>query len=206
MRRRVLLKGVAAAVPLAVLPAAPAFAQAELSAPTDILAYALNLKYVQAEYYRQGNGRGLLSGREADFLSQIGGHKQSHVSALTQALSSVGAPVPAAPGVDFESAFGSRESYLETAYRIEDTVVRAYLGMPAAAIEAESDVQFDTSGMFMVDARAAAVLGAVTGKPVVGGILSGQTPASLAPADVLAVLRPYVTGPWAVAGTAAVTQ
>jgi hypothetical protein len=207
LKRRTFLKGIAAVVPVAAaLPVAPAFAQEELTTPVDILDYTLNLKYVQAEFYRQGNGRGLLTGREADFLAQIGGHKQAHVSALTQALSSVSAPVPAAPGLEFESALGTRESYLETAYTIEDTIVRAFLGMPAAAIEAESNVQFDTTGMFMVDARAAAVLGSVTGKPVLGGILHAETTTPMAPADVLGVLKPYVTGPWAVAGTAAVTE
>lgn len=207
MRRRDLLKAGAIALPMAALPAVPALAQATIATPTDVLAYVLNLKYVQAELYRLGNAQGLLSGREADLLAQMAGHKQAHVAALTHALSTAGAPVPPSPALDFASVFGSRDSYLETAHMVEDAVVRGSLGIPAAPVQAGAEAaQFDVSGVFMLDARAAAVLGSILGKPVVGGILQAEPVTPLAPEEVLAVLRPYVAGPWAVAGTAAVTQ
>lgn len=207
MRRRDLLKAGVAALPMAAaLPVVPAAAQPTISTPADVLAYVLNLKYVQAELYRLGNGEGLLSGREADLLAQIAGHKQAHVSALTQALTTAGAAVPPAPAVDFSSVFGSRDSYLEVAHTIEDTVVRGSLGIPAGPVAEGGETQFDISGLFMLDARAAAVIGSVLNKPVWGGILQAEAVAAMTPPEVLAVFRPYVSGPWAVAGTAAVTN
>jgi hypothetical protein len=202
MRRRDLLKSAVAAVPLAAALPAAASAQTPGRSPQDLLTYALNLKYLQAEFYRQGNGRALVNGREGDYLAQIGGHKQAHVAALTQAITAAGFPIAAAPAVDFAAAQGNREDYLETAYTVEDTVVRAYLGMPVGL----SQVRVDLSGMFSTDARAVAVLGSVTGKPVVGGILFGETPQPLGPDGVMQVFQPYLTNPWSIAGSAAVTE
>jgi ferritin-like protein len=206
MRRRDLLKGVALVVPVAVgLPAAPAFAQSAVQS-TDRLTTLLNWKYAQAELYRQGNAAELLSGIERDYFNQIAQLKQGHVAALTQALTAAGAPVPAAPALDFAAGYTTRDAYLDTAYQVEDVIMRSYLGTPPTPTEATEQVFWNVAGMGMTDARTVAMVGAVANKPVVGGILfSGDmTPTTLE--QVLAVLRPYVTSPWAVAGSAAITE
>jgi ferritin-like protein len=210
MHRRALLRGavsapIAAALP--VLAAAPAAAQSgEFRSTVDVLAYALNLKYVQAEFYRQGNAAGLLSGLEADYLSQIGYHKQQHVAALTNAINEEGGMPPAAPSLDFGDSFADRQTYLDAAWNMERTVVRAYVGMPAAPTFG-GEVFRDMSGISSVDARAAAVLGTIAGKPVGDGIYfeNGLVP-PMAATEVLETLRPFVTGPWAMAAGAAITD
>ncbi len=211
MNRRDLLRGLTVAAPLAAFhgsSAAPALAQAPaLTGPADLLGYALNLKYVQAEFYRQGNAAGLLSGREADYLAQIGYHKQQHVAALTAAINASGASPPPAPGMDFGQAFASRQSYLETGASIDDTVLGAYVGMPVAPLWDQGEALQDVSGIFSVDARSAAVLNALAGRPIEGGVYSagGLVPA-LSYDQVVQRLAPYLTTPWSMAGTAGITS
>lgn len=210
MKRRTFLKGAAVGVPAVAAPAlvtASAAAQTgEFRSPVDLLAYALNLKYVQAEFYRQGNAKDLLSGLEADWLSQIGYMAQQHVSALTQAIADADGTPPTAPATAFGESFATAASYLETAATIQETVVRAYVAMPAAPTFGEDEVFRDMSGIFSVDARAAAVLAALAGAPVNEGVYDGGATQPLAPADVLEVFRPYIAGPWAMAAGAAITQ
>ncbi len=208
--RRTLLRGAVSlpvAVGLPVVAAAPAAGQSgQFEGPVDVLAYALNLKYVQAEFYRQGNAAGLLSGREADNLSQIGYHKQQHVAALTNAINEEGGMPPVAPAMDFGSSFAERQAYLDAAFNLERTVLRAYIAMPAAPTFGD-EVFRDMSGIFSVDGRAAAVLAVLAGKPVSDGVYfpNGLVP-PLTPAEVLESLRPFITGPWAMAGGAAITE
>jgi hypothetical protein len=210
MKRRTLLRWAGVGLPVAVAPAlstAAATAQSgEFASPDDLLAYGLNLKYVQAEFYRQGNGADLLSGVEADWLNQVGYLTQQHVGALTQALADAGATPPTAPATSFGDSFASRDAYLGTAAKIQDTVVRAYVAMPAAATFGETDVFRDMSGIFSVDARAAAVLLALTGAPVDEGVYDGGATQPLEPAAVLEALKPYIAGPWAMAAGAAITS
>lgn len=209
MNRRALLRGAAVSLPAAaglpLLAGTAAGQSQDFASPVDVLAYGLNLKYVQAELYRQGNAAGLLSGREADYLSQIGYHKQQHVAALTNAINEEGGTPPPAPAMDFKDAFDSRERYLDTAYGIERTVVRAYIAMPAAPTFGGATFR-DMSGIFSVDARAVAVIATLAGKPVQDGIYfaNGVVP-PLTPPEVLESLRPYISGPWAMAAGAAIT-
>jgi hypothetical protein len=211
MDRRTLLRRTAVGLPIAaglpVLTAVPAAGQAtELETALDLLVYGLNLKYVQAEFYRQGNPKGLLSGLEADYLSQIGYHKQQHVAALTNAINQEGGTPPAAPAMDFGDAFADRQRYLDTAFDIERAVVSAYVAMPPEPTLG-SQVFRDMSGIFFVDSRAAAVVASIAGKPVQSGILfeNGVVP-PMPPAAVLEVLRPFISGPWAMAAGAAITE
>lgn len=209
VNRRALLRGAAVSLPVAaalpLLAGTAAGQSQDFASPVDVLAYGLNLKYVQAELFRQGNAAGLLSGREADYLSQIGYHKQQHVAALTNAINEEGGTPPPAPAMDFKDAFDSRERYLDTAYGIERTVVRAYIAMPAAPTFGGATFR-DMSGIFSVDARAVAVIATLAGKPVQDGIYfaNGVVP-PLTPPEVLESLRPYISGPWAMAAGAAIT-
>jgi len=207
MKRRDMLRGAVLSAPLAagVLSAGPAVAQApELRSAGDLLGFALGLKYIQAEFYRQGNAKALLSGREADYLNQIGYQKQQHVAALTTAITASGGSPPVAPALDFKEAFASRESYLGTGITIEDCVLSAYVGMPVEPTW-NSGSASEMSAIFSVDSRAAAVLNVLAARPIEGGVYYGGSVAALDHGEVVAALQPYVTGPWSMAGTAGVT-
>lgn len=208
MKRRDLLRGAVLGAPLAagVLSAAPAGAQGpELRTAGDLLGYALGLKYIQAEFYRQGNAQGLLSAREADYLNQIGYQKQQHVAALTSAITAGGGSPPVAPSLDFKDSFASRESYLGTGATIEDCVLSAYVGMPVEPTW-NSGAASEMSGIFSVDSRSAAVLNVLAARPIEGGVYYGGSVTALDHGEVVAQLQPYVTGPWSMAGTAGVTS
>lgn len=191
MRRRDLLTG--------------AFAQPSASG---MLTELLRAKYVQAQLYRAGNGAGLLSGAEAGYLAQIGEHKQAHVAALAQALAAppLNATPPAPVALRFDAALASRQTYLDTAYAIEDVLVRLYIGMPPTAIAETIAVRFQLPGLVSADARALAVLGTLTGRPVVGGVLAAADVRPATAAEVTAVLLPFLADPASAAGTAGVTE
>jgi hypothetical protein len=204
MRRRDLLRGIAA---LPVVARAPVLAQ-PASAATGLLTQLLLLKYVEAEFYRQGNARNLLGGAEAAYLAQIGEHKQAHVAALTQALTAppLNAAPPPAPAVRFDQAYTSREAYLETAYGLEDALFRFYLGLPAMTIAETIDVRFELGGMVATDDRGLAVLGALTGKPTVGGVLMDPNVTPLQAEGLMAAFQPYLADAASMADTAAATD
>lgn len=208
MKRRDLLRSAVFGAPLAagILTAAPAAAQVPaLASAGDLLKFALGLKYIQAEFYRQGNSKGLLSGREADYLNQIGYQKQQHVAALTSAITTAGGSPPLAPSLDFKESFASRESYLVTGATIEDCVLSAYVGFPVEPTW-NTGAASEMSGIFSVDSRSAAVLNVLAARPIEGGVYYGGSVTAVDHGEVVAALQPFVTGPWSMAGSAGVTS
>lgn len=182
------------------------FAQ-QPAAAVGLLSPLLGLKYVQAELYRQGNAANLLSGTEAGLLSEIAQHKQQHVAGLAQALAAppLSAPPAAPPAVRFDGAFATRDSYLNTAYTLENALVSFYLGMPALAVAEVLGAQFQLTGLCSADCRALAVLGVLAGKPVVGGVLTDVAFQPLTAEQLAAAFRPFLADAGSAAGTAGVT-
>lgn len=174
----------------------------------DMLTELLSVKFFQAELYRQGNGANLLSGPEAGYLAEIGQQKQAQVAGLAQALAAppLNAAPPAPPALRFDAALANRDSYLETAYTVEDALVRMYIGMPPAAATEVIAVQFQMFGLMSADARALAVLGCITGRPAVGGLLSDPAARPASAQEVAALLRPFLADPASAAGAAGVTE
>jgi hypothetical protein len=211
--RRTLLRGAVVASLAAVVPITlsgnRAVAQVEsFEAPVDLLTFALQLKYFQAEFYRQGDAADLLDGIEADWLSLIGRHKQAQVAALTDAVNSAGARPPVAPALIFgDDVFPDRQRYLDRAATVEETVVQAYVSLPLPGEFPDADVYTELSGMFSVDARAAAVLASLAGWSVRDGVYrGGGYESGLEALETLEVLRPYVAGPWEIADQAGITS
>jgi rubrerythrin len=209
LSRRDLVKGAATAIPgsvaLQMLGTRWAFAQSgDFANDIEILNYALTLEHLEAEFYRQGNAAGLLSDKEADYLEQIEADEETHVTALWQTVEQLGGePVPA-PGVDFGQAFASRAAYLDLAFTFENTGVSAYLG--AAGFIQDKAILQAAAGIFGVEARHAAILGLITGRPAEGGVYMGATETPKPRAEVLAAVQPFLRGAAGAAGGAAVTQ
>jgi len=210
MKRRDLLKGAVATVPgaigLQLLNVRWAVAQTgDFNGPLDVLNFALVLEYLEAEYYRQGVAANLVSGIEAEYLANIASDEVTHVAALTSTITQLGGePVPA-PAVDFGQAFASREQMLETAYRFENSGMQGYLAA-APALAATPALLQAAAGIYGVEARHAALIGYLAGKPAADGIFKGPSEPTATRGEVLAEVSPLMGIAAGMAGTASVTE
>jgi len=176
---------------------------ADFDSDVDVLNYALTLEYLEAEFYRQGNSAGLLSGKEKGYLDQIQVDEETHVATVLQTVKTIGGTPVAMPAVDFGDAFSSRDSYLTLSHTFENTGVRAYLGA-AGFIEDKAILQAAAS-IFGVEARHAAIVGNLLGLPVEGGVYMSAFEQPLAKDEVLAAVDPFIAGADAMSDDAAVT-
>ncbi len=209
MDRRDFIKRTAATIPAAVglqmLGQRFAFAQSgDFADDVDVLNYALTLEYLEAEFYRQGNGAGLLNGKEASYLETIGADEDAHVSAISDTIMQLGGTPVEAPGVDFGRSFANRGSYLETSHTFENLGVSAYLG--AAGFIQDKAILQAAAGIFGVEARHAAVVGNLLGLEPEGGVYMGATETPLTRDEVLSAAEPFLAGAGSMSGDAAVTR
>src|ERR1700678_2556187 len=134
--------------------------EGQTSAPTDadILNFALNLEYLEAEFYTvattgqtidqmgvtisgSGNQGAATGGNMVDFsnslfppaaiANQIAADERSHVTLLQQALTAAGAQPIAQPAINLNAlgiGFGSLAEFLTLARAFEDVGVTAYAG------------------------------------------------------------------------------
>ncbi|MDQ4124506.1 MAG: ferritin-like domain-containing protein [Actinomycetota bacterium] len=107
----------------------PAGAEAKPSKKQDIkiLKFALTLELLEAEFYELAVRDGGLNGPSLDAARLLADHEATHVQALKKTLRSLGARVPAKPTFDFKGS-NQGENFLPTAFTLENTGVRAYLG------------------------------------------------------------------------------
>ena len=197
MKRRDLIRGAATVIPasiaLQMLGAKWAFAQeqGDFDGPVDVLNYALTLEYLEAEFYRQGNAANLLTGKPADYLATVQSDEEAHVMVITETIGKLGGdPVPA-PAVDFGQAFASADSYLETAFTFENLGVQAYLGA-APSLFQEKELLTAAASIFGVEARHAAIIAQLQGKPAEGGVYMGAFETAKSRDDVLAAASPFI--------------
>ncbi|GAA0623774.1 ferritin-like domain-containing protein [Kribbella sandramycini] len=165
----------------------------DFTSDIEVLNYALTLEYLEAEFYRQGNRAGLVSGKEKQYLMQIGADEASHVATLTATIQKLGGTPAGAPAVDFGGAFDSRKSYLTTAHVFENKGVGAYLG--AAGFVKDKMILQAAAGIFGVEARHAAVVGNLLGLKAEGGVYQGATETGIPKADVLKAVAPFLQDP-----------
>jgi len=208
IKRKNFVRGDTATVPSGVAIGALnnrfAWAQAaDFDSDVDVLNYALTLEYLEAEFYRQGNEAGLLSGKEAEYLAAVQRDEESHVSTVMQTVQKIGGQPVAAPAVDFGDAFSSREKYLTLSHTFENVGVQAYLG--AAGFISDKAILQAAAGIFGVEARHAAIVGNLLGLEAEGGVYMGVTETPLAKDEVLAAVQPFLADPAAAGGDAAVT-
>jgi len=209
MDRRTFIRGTAATIPatvaLQMLGTRFAFAQSsDFADDVDVLNYALTLEFLEAEFYRQGNGKNLLSGKEAQYLETVGADEDAHVAAITDTINQIGGTPVEAPGVDFADSFDSREKFLTTSHVFENLGVSAYLG--AAGFIKDKAILQAAAGIFGVEARHAAVVGNLLGLEPEGGVYMGANETPLTKDEVLAAAEPFLTGAGSMAGDAAVTK
>ena len=207
-RRRDLIRGQAAVVPgpVAVDALTNKFAwtqAADFNNDVEVLNYALTLEYLEAEFYRQGNSAGLVSGKEKTYLDQVQVDEESHVATIRSTITKIGGSPVAAPGVDFGDSFANRESFLTTAHIFENTGVSAYLG--AAGYIKDKAILQAAAGIFGVEARHAAIIGSLLGLKAEGGVYMGAVETPKTSAEIIEAVTPFLTGPGAMKDDAAVT-
>ncbi len=195
MNRRSFLKTTAAVIPAAVafemLNERWAWAGApDFTSDIDVLNYALTLEYLEAAFYRQGNAKMLLSGREAEYLKAIGADEQAHVDAITATIVKLGGTPVASPNVDFGDAFKDRDHFLKLSHTFENTGVHAYLG--AAGSIKNKDVLQAAAGIYGVEARHAAVVGHLLGLKADDGVFMGAMEKPKSKSEVLAAVKPFI--------------
>lgn len=198
MRRRDLLKGLAATMPVAV--AVPAFSapsayaqNADHESPVEALNYALFIEYVEAEFFRQGLQADLLSGRAATWVQQIGEEERAHVALLTETIADIGGAADAAPGLDFGDAFDNQDRFLSTAFMIEQTATCGHLGLLSAVFGNPELVQ-TVAGVYGVESRHATLIAELLQRPAEPGLFPGPFETPLSFEECLRRLQPFLAG------------
>ena len=155
----------------------------------DILNYARTLEFLETEFYTLAAERVKgLSGYERKLTEELRDNEAAHVEALTATVKELGGKPVAKPGFDFGGAFASRASYLQTANVLEDTGVSAYNG--AAPMIESLDVLAAAGGIVQVEARHAALIRLVRGKPPAPRGFDKSSEME----EILAAVKPFIKG------------
>jgi rubrerythrin len=109
------------------LPAAAGSAPSR-SLDREIFQFALQLEYLQADFYAAAVDAGVLRGEVLEFAETLAGHEQEHVDFLRRAL---GSAAGTKPRFDFGRATSSERAFLDAAVLLENTGVAAYNGQAA---------------------------------------------------------------------------
>jgi rubrerythrin len=159
------------------------------SKDVEILNYALTLEYLEADFYRQGLGANLLSGRAQELVEPILEHERTHVSALSSAVEDLGGTPAEEPTFTYPNrTFGNADSFLRAAYDLEALTVRAYHGQVTNFTN--GDLLAAAASIAGTESRHAAILADLTG--------NNPFPAPLEEAasrrSVLEAARPFIEG------------
>ncbi len=94
-----------------------------------ILNFALTLELLEARFYQQAVGAGILSGDALAVVQQLAATEQAHVDVLTTAIQGAGGTPAPEPQFTFPpDALSSQASVLNLAATLEPVGVGAYLG------------------------------------------------------------------------------
>ena len=207
MNRRHFLKGSATVLPAAaaleVLGGSQTLAQgAQFRDDNDILNYALVLEYFLSQFYRESSG--LISGKEARYVSEVAADENGHVAAITQTIQKLGGkPVPT-PAINLGNALASRMTFLRAFHRFENLFAGAYLG--ASRYVTNPEILQAVVGIYGVEERHAAIAGELLGLGAEPGVYTGATGKAIDRAEVIRVVKPYIAGAKSRAAEAAITR
>jgi rubrerythrin len=126
-----------------------------------IAGYALTLEYLEADFYSQAAGSGMLKGQALELGKEFGEQEQQHVDALEKLIKSMNGKLPAKPKGRFP--LDSQAAILDLAATVENLGASAYLG--AAGLIESPDVLAAALSIHTVEARHASTLNQVLGKP-----------------------------------------
>jgi rubrerythrin len=166
---------------MATTPSTSSSGETDMFGPGDqgIVAYALTLEYLEADFYKQAAASGKLKGDALAVAKRFGEEEAEHVTALEGTLKKLGAKLPDKPKGKFP--LESQAAILKLAATVENLGSAAYLGQ-AARIK-DKEILAAALSIHSIEGRHAAVLNTVTGKDI--------TPdgAFAVPADAATVLK-----------------
>jgi len=93
-----------------------------------ILNFALTLEFLEAAFYKEAVEGGAISGQVLELARVLNRDEQSHVSALRRTIRQLGGRPVSEPDFDFQGTTRDQARFIETAFVLENTGVRAYLG------------------------------------------------------------------------------
>jgi Ferritin-like domain len=93
-----------------------------------ILQFLLRLERLQAEFYAAAVNEGQLEGELREFAEVVGAQERRHVELLEERL---GGAAGEPPTFDFGEAVANPDRFAETAHRVEELGVAAYIGQGA---------------------------------------------------------------------------
>lgn len=156
----------------------------------DVLNFALTLEYLEAAFYKTGNGtKGLIPAKYNAMFKTIGAHETAHVALLKGAL---GAAAVAAPKVDFTAGgkyadvFSNFKTFATLSATFEDLGVAAYKGQ--AGNLAGTSVLTTALQIHSVEARHASAVRPLIGKPGWDGAFDKPKTKE----EVLAAAKPFL--------------
>jgi rubrerythrin len=126
-----------------------------------ILKYALTLEYLEAAFYKEAVNSGKLSGEALAFAQVVSRDEAAHVAGLKKAL---GSKAQKSPKFDFQGTTKDQAKFLATAYTLENTGVKAYLGQ-AGRIKTPAILQTAAS-IVTIEARHSGAVGQILGKSI----------------------------------------
>jgi len=132
----------------------------------EILNFALLLEYLESEFYIEAVSKNTIGGETLAFAKVVRDHEVAHVEFLKNAL---GSKARSKPQFDFKDTTSDPDKFRATSIVLEDTGVAAYNGQgprltkPSLAVAGQ---------IVSVEARHAAWIRRITGKPGYGGAAS----------------------------------
>ncbi len=146
------------------------------SQDVEILNFALLLEYLESEFYIEAVGKNTIGGETLAFAKVVRDHENAHVAALKSAL---GSKARSKPQFDFKDTTSDPDKFRATSIALEDTGVAAYNGQGPRLTKATLAV---AATIVSVEARHAAWIRRITGKPSYGGAAANYpAPAVLNP-------------------------
>jgi hypothetical protein len=158
--RRVALTGGAALLGGVLVGGLPRLAASAPSPAQDVevFNFALVLEYLQAAFYAEAAGSGVLEGDLSDFVDVVREHEARHVDYLKTVL---GGEARKSPTFSFGDALRDADTFAATAVTLEDLGVAAYNGQ---ATNLTRRRLADAAKILSVDARHAAWIRSIVGK------------------------------------------
>jgi rubrerythrin len=150
-----------------------------------IVAYALTLEYLEADFYKQAAASGKLKGDALSVAKSFGDEEMQHVVALEGTLKKLGAKLPDKPTGKFP--LDSQDGILKLAATVENLGAAAYLGQ-AGRIK-DKEILAAALSIHSIEGRHAAVLNSVLGKDITpdGAFATGADAMT-----VLAKVKPFI--------------